>query len=210
MTSRPLRFALTGGIATGKSYCLTRFAELGAPTIDSDVLAHRAIAPGSAGFDAVVARFGREVLQPHGEIDRRRLGRIVFSDENARRDLEAIIHPAVYAAIEQWFGRLAHHASGPSSPPARLGIADVPLLYETGRAGDFDRVIVVACPPALQLTRLMARNALSETEARQRIAAQLPIDDKVRWADYVIDTGGTTAETDGRVNKLWTSVIGDR
>jgi dephospho-CoA kinase len=210
VTSRPLRFALTGGIATGKSYCLTRFAELGAPTIDSDVLAHRAVAPGSPGFDAVVARFGREVLQPHGEIDRRQLGRVVFGDENARRDLEAIVHPAVYAAIEQWFGQLASRVSGPSSSPARLGIADVPLLYETGRTADFDRVIVAACPPALQLTRLMARSALSEAEARQRIAAQLPIEDKMRWADDVIDTSGSPADTDRRVEQLWASVIGDR
>ncbi len=206
MTSRLLRVALTGGIATGKSYCLTRFAERGAPTIDADVLAHRVLAPGTAGFDAAVARFGQAIQQPNGEIDRGALGRIVFADEDARRDLEAIVHPAVYGAISLWFTGLERQAvdDGP-----QLGIADIPLLYETGHAHDFDRVIVAACLPGLQLTRLMKRNRLSEEEARQRIEAQMPIADKAQRADYVIDTSGEYAETDRQIESVWTALEKD-
>ena len=207
MSLRLLRVALTGGIATGKSYCLTRFAELGVPTVDADVLAHRAVAPGTAGFEAVVTRFGRDVLHPHGEIDRARLGQIVFADERSRRDLEAIIHPAVYKAIADWLAAI--EAAGHSP----LAIADIPLLYETGHDRDFDRVIVAACPPAVQVMRLMARNRLTEEEARLRIASQMPIEEKMRRADYVIDTSGSRADTDVRVSDVWnamTSQIGDR
>ncbi|HKW00605.1 MAG TPA: dephospho-CoA kinase [Vicinamibacterales bacterium] len=200
MSPRLLRVALTGGIATGKSYCLTRFAELGVPTVDADVLAHRAIAPGTTGFDAVITRFGRDVLHPHGEIDRARLGQIVFADERSRQDLEAIIHPAVYQAISDWLAAI--EAAGHS----RLAIADIPLLYETGRHTDFHRVIVAACPAAVQMTRLMARNRLTEEEARLRLASQMPIEEKMRRADYVIDTSGTKADTDTRVRDVWNAM----
>ena len=200
MTSRLLRVALTGGIATGKSYCLTRFAERGAPTIDADVLAHRVLAPGTPGFDAAVTRFGQAILEPHGEIDRAALGRIVFADEDARRDLEAIVHPAVYGAISLWFEGLDRSTlvGGP-----RVAIADIPLLYETGHDRDFDKVIVAACLPGMQLTRLMKRNRLSEEEAKQRIDAQMPIADKAKRADYVIDTSGEYAETDLQIEAVW-------
>ena len=200
MSRRLLRVALTGGIASGKSYCLTRFAELGVPTVDADVLAHRAMAPGTAGFEAVVTRFGPNVLHPHGEIDRARLGQIVFADERARRDLEAITHPIVYKAIADWFATIE------TSGSARLAIADIPLLYETSHDRDFDRVIVSACPPEVQLTRLMARNRLTEEEARLRLASQMPIEEKVKRADYVIDTSGAKADTDARVRDVWNAL----
>ena len=203
MSPRLLRVALTGGIATGKSYCLTRFAELGVPTVDADVLAHRAVAPGTAGFEAVVTRFGADVLHPHGEIDRGRLAQIVFADERARRDLEAITHPIVYKAIGDWFANIE------TGGTARLAIADIPLLYETGHDRDFDRVVVAACPPDVQLTRLMARNRLSEEEARLRLASQMPIEEKMRRAAYVIDTSGAKADTDTRVRDVWRSLIAD-
>ena len=117
MSSQPLRVALTGGIATGKSYCLTRFAEAGAPTIDADALARQAVAPGTSGFAAVVARFGEAVVAADGGLNREALGRIVFADAAARRALEAIIHPAVYAAIERWFDGLA--GPGAARQPSR-------------------------------------------------------------------------------------------
>jgi dephospho-CoA kinase len=201
VTPRILRVALTGGIATGKSYCLTRFAERGARTIDADVIAHRALAPGTTGLAAVVARFGQDVLQPHGELDRARLGRIVFEDAQARRDLEAITHPAVYGTITDWFASLDQ---APPAPP--LGIADIPLLYETGHDRDFDRVIVVFCPPGVQLARLMKRNALSEDDAKRRIAAQMPIEEKARRGDFVVETSGAFADTDRQIEDVWTAL----
>ena len=187
-----LRVALTGGIATGKSHCLRLFAAAGIPTIDADRLAHEAIAPGTPGHAAVVERFGPGIVASDGTIERGALGRIVFDDARARRDLEAILHPRVYRAIGEWFGAL-----GDAGEP--MGIADIPLLYETGRDIDYDAVIVASCPPAMQIERLMHRNGLSRREAEQRLAAQMPIAEKTARAGYVIDTSGSFEETENQV-----------
>jgi dephospho-CoA kinase len=189
------RVALTGGIATGKSYVRTKFEEFGVPTIDADVLARDAVASGTAGLAAVVTRFGADVLDASGALDRRKLGQIVFSDVAARRDLEAIIHPFVRAQADAWFRALdaARHP---------FAVADIPLLYETGTDSLYDAVIVTACEPEEQVRRIVARDHVTEAEARQRIAAQLPIDDKLRRADYVIRTDGTHDETDRQVRQV--------
>lgn len=192
--SSPLRVALTGGIATGKSHCLKTFAALGVPVVDADALAHEAVAPGSPGFKAVVERFGTGVLDPGGSLDRKVLGQIVFTDAAARTDLERILHPIVYAAIRAWFGLLQN---------VPFALADIPLLYETGHAGDFDRVIVAACPPNVQIARIMKRDSLSQADAERRLATQWPIDDKRERGDYVIDTTGPVAETDHQVREIW-------
>ncbi len=187
-----LRIALTGGIATGKSFCLGVFAAEGVPTIDADRLAHEAVVPGTPGHAAVVARFGAGILTPDGAIDRPALGRIIFGDDRARRELEAIIHPRVYRAVEQWFAELGDRTEA-------MGIADIPLLYETGREIDFDAVVVAACPPAMQIERLVRRNGLTAQEAAQRMASQMPIGEKTGRADHVIDTSGSFAETETQV-----------
>jgi len=189
------RVALTGGIATGKSHCLAKFAELGAPVIDADVLAREVVAPGTEALAAISARFGPTAIQQDGTLDRDSLGKVVFADDHARRDLEAIIHPVVYARIANWFDEL-------STRGAPLGIADIPLLFESGHRADFEIVIVAACPPPQQLERLLRRR-MSEEEARRRIAAQLPIAVKRDAADCVIDTGGTLADTDRRIVEVW-------
>jgi dephospho-CoA kinase len=183
--------ALTGGIATGKSYCAARFASLGVPVIDSDQLAREAVVPGTPGLTRVVERFGRDLLQPDGTLDRAALARIVFADPAARADLEAIVHPEVYRRIREWSARLP-----PATTPA---IADIPLLFETGHERDFDRVIVCACDPEEQVRRLKARDGLDEPAARARLAAQWPIEEKVKRADYVIRTDGTFEDTDRAV-----------
>lgn len=190
-----LRVALTGGIATGKSFCLSRFASLGAAVIDADVLARAAVAAGSAALDAIAARFGPSVILPDGTLDRAALGRVVFSDRASRADLEAIVHPDVYRRIDEWFATL----------PAgtRIGMADIPLLFETGHHPDFDRIIVCACDPAVQLRRLMARDHLSEADARARLAVQWPIAEKVARADYVVRTDGTRSETEESVRMVY-------
>ena len=189
------RVALTGGIATGKSHVRSRFEALGVPTIDSDVLAREAVAPGTPGLEAVIREFGRDVLDASGALDRKRLGAIVFSNQGKRRALEAIVHPAVRRATEDWFAGL--------DPSTAFAIADIPLLYETGRDKDFDTVIVAAAEPAEQLRRVMARDGLSEVEARQRIAAQLPIGEKMSRAHYVIRTDGTFDETYRQVQRVF-------
>jgi dephospho-CoA kinase len=189
-----LRAALTGGIATGKSYCLGRFAALGIPGIDADVLARDAVAVGSPGLTAVVERFGPAVLRADGSLDRQALAGIVFADRTARADLEAIVHPLVYRRVGEWFADL------PSGTPAAL--ADIPLLFETGHQHDFDRVVVCACEPEEQLRRLVARDGLSERDARARLDAQWPIGEKVARADYVIRTDGTFADTDAQIRAV--------
>ena len=193
-----LRVALTGGIATGKSHCLARFAALGVPVIDADVLARAAVEPGSPGLAAVVSRFGPSVLRPDGTLDRAELGRVVFADPSARADLEAIVHPEVYRRIRDWFAALP--------PDTAVAIADIPLLFETGHERDFDRVIVCAAEPDVQVRRVMRRDRLSEAEARARVAAQRPIGEKIARADYVVRTDGTFAETDAQVETVAASL----
>jgi dephospho-CoA kinase len=187
------KVALTGGIATGKSSVRRRFDHHGVPTVDADVLAHAAMAPGTPGAARVMERFGAAVLLPGGGVDRKALGMIVFGDAAARRALEAIIHPAVYKAITAWYTTL---------PPVPFAVADIPLLYETGRESDFDTVVVTACEPAEQVRRLRERDALSLEEALRRINAQLPIAEKARRADHVIRTDGSHAESDAQVDAL--------
>ena len=189
------RIALTGGIATGKSHVRARFEALGVPTIDSDALARQAVAAGSAGLAAVVARFGSIVLDSQGQLDRKRMAEIVFSDPAARKALEAIIHPEVQRQTNAWFASL-------DSQRHAFAIADIPLLYEVNRERDFEAVIVAACHPDVQLRRLMERDALSEADARRRIDAQLPIEEKVRRADFVIRTDGSFEDTNQKVDAL--------
>jgi dephospho-CoA kinase len=193
-----IRVALTGGIATGKSHVLALFAALGVPTIDSDILARDAVAPGTPGLAAVTERFGRGVLDQHGALDRRALAAIVFADADARRDLEAIIHPSVRAATDRWFAELA----GTAEAAPAYAVADIPLLYEVGRDRDFDRVIVTACAPETQLRRVVARDGISEAEARQRLAAQWPIAKKAQRADFVVNTEGSMGDTAAQVQAV--------
>ncbi len=189
-----VRVALTGGIATGKSHVSRALAARGIPTIDADVLAREALAPGSTGARAVVERFGDAVRAPGGAIDRKALGRIIFGDAQARRDLEAIVHPCVYERIDDWFRTV--------ESPAGFAVAEIPLLFETAREHDFDRVVVVACAPERQIERAMARDGLAEADVRARLAAQWPIREKVAKADHVIHTDGTFAETDEQIERV--------
>ncbi len=190
-----LRVALTGGIATGKSHVLERLRRRGVPCLDADVLAHGVEAAGTEATQAIEARFGGGVLAKDGSVDRRKLGPIVFADSVARRDLEAIVHPAVYRAITA--GLRAFELTG--NP--RLAVVDVPLLFESGRASDFDTVIATVCRPDIQLARLIARG-MSDADARQRLAAQLPAAEKAARANHVIDTSGAFEETDAQVDRV--------
>ena len=196
------RIALTGGIATGKSYILRRFGSLGAAVIDADLLARQAVRPGSPGLQAVERRFGASMLLPDGSLDRKALGAIVFADSKARASLESIVHPEVYRAIREWLAGLP-----PGTP---LAIADIPLVFETGQAHEFDHVVVAACQPEEQVRRIVARDALSESDARERLAAQWPIADKVARAWRVIWTDRGFAETDQQVEDIYRELTATR
>jgi dephospho-CoA kinase len=190
-----LKVALTGGIATGKSYVLERFRRLGAACLDADALAHGVTAAGTEASQAIAARFGADVLDPSGAVDRQKVGPIVFADAAARRDLEAIVHPAVRRAIAA--GLRAFEPMGSS-----VAIVDIPLLFETEGESKYSRVIATFCPPEIQVARLIARG-LTEDQARLRLAAQLPAAEKAARADFVIQTGGTFADTDAQVLAVW-------
>ena len=193
------RVALTGGIATGKSHVRAEFERLGVPTIDADTLARDAAAPGSPGLAAIVARFGANIVDENGALDRRTLGAIAFSDPSARRDLEQIIHPIVRARIDEWFAGLDIRQP--------FAIADIPLLYETGRERDFEQVIVTVCAEETQLRRVMRRDSVTEEEARQRLAAQLPTSEKASRADHVINTDGSFEETNRQVRTVYEALV---
>lgn len=195
-----LRAALTGGIATGKSYCLRRFAALGASVIDADVLARAAVAPGSPGLAAVMGRFGSAILLSDGSLDRKALGRIVFEDAKARAALESIVHPEVYRHIREWLAN--------QPPGTTLAVADIPLVFETGQAHDFDHVIVAACALEEQVRRIEARDRLSGPDARARIAAQWPLAEKVSRAWRVVWTDRGFAETDRQVDEIYRELAG--
>jgi dephospho-CoA kinase len=192
------RVALTGGIATGKSYCLRRFASLGAATIDADLLAREAVALGSPGLQAVAERFGAGVLAADGSLDRAALGRVVFADPKARAALEAIIHPDVYRRIGEWYVNLPAGTA--------VAVADIPLLFETGHQHDFDEVIVAACGPDEQVRRVMARDGLTEPDARARLAAQWPIAEKVARASRVIWTDRGFDDTNRQTREIYESL----
>ncbi len=190
-----LKVALTGGIATGKSYVLDEFRRRGVPCLDADELAHGVTTAGTEATQAIAARFGADVLAADGAVDRKKMGPIAFADAAARHDLEAIVHPAVYRAVAA--GLRAFELVG----GAPFALVDVPLLYETGHASDFNRVIATVCPPDLQIARLVERG-MSELEAHQRLAAQMSAAEKASRADFVIRTDGSFAETDRQVEKI--------
>jgi dephospho-CoA kinase len=193
-----LKVALTGGIATGKSYVLNQFRRRGVTCLDADELAHGVTSAGTEATAAIAARFGAEILSADGSVNRAKLGAIVFGDPVARKELEAIVHPEVYRALTASV-RTAELAGDP------LVIADIPLLFETGAQEQFDRVIVTTCPPAVQLARLMERG-LTEAAARQRLDAQWPTDAKTTRADFVIRTDGTREETSRQVEQVLTAL----
>jgi dephospho-CoA kinase len=190
-----LKVALTGGVATGKSYVRARIAARGVPTADADAIVHELLAAGSEVSVEITSRFGGGVALSGGGVNRRALGALVFADAAARRDLEAIVHPRVYERIAHW---MALQAQG----GVPWVLADIPLVFETGRDADFDRVVVAACAPEEQVRRLVRRDGLDADGAAARIAAQWPIEDKVRRATDVIDTSGTFAETDRQVDAI--------
>lgn len=176
-------------------------AELGAHIIDADELAHKQLEPGRGAYREIVERFGRLVLNEDGTINRKTLANIIFHDDTARFDLNKIVHPRVLAEEEKLRRDICE------IDPAAIVVIDAALLIETGNHRRFDKLVVVACDPQVQLLRLMERDRLSLEEALARIRAQMPIDQKVKYADYVIDTSGTLRETRKQVENLYRELV---
>lgn len=177
-----MRVGLTGGVASGKSTVAGMLTELGAVVIDADAIAREVVAAGTPGLAAVVAEFGEELLTEDGELDRPAMGRLVFHDEGARRRLEAIVHPLV-------FERYAEQEA--AAPAGALVVHDIPLLVESGRAQDFDAVVVVDVPHDLQVERMLGDRGWTLADAEARIAAQATRDQRLAVATHVIENTGS-------------------
>jgi dephospho-CoA kinase len=188
-----LRIGLTGGIGSGKSTVSALLAERGAVIVDADVLAREVVAAGTPGLAAVAEAFGRGVLGPDGSLDRPALAAVVFADPEARRRLDGIVHPLVRA-------RAAELAA--AAPQDAVVVHDVPLLVETGQAGAYDLVVVVAADAETRVARLV-RRGLTEDDARARIAAQATDEQRRAVADVVLDNSGTPDELAAQVDRFW-------
>lgn len=188
-----MRMALTGGIASGKTFVADELASLGATIIDSDLLAREVVEPGTEGLAAVVERFGRAILRRDGGLDRPALGRVVFSDEAARADLNAIIHPRVR--------RLADERD--AAAPRGVVVHVIPLLLEAGLVDGFTHIMVVDVPETMQLARLQERDGVDEQQAAARIDAQASRGERLAVADWVIDNSGTPEATRQQIRDWW-------
>ena len=192
-----LKVGLTGSIAVGKSFVLGVFSELGCYVIDADAVARQVVLPGTAGLKAVIEAFGEKVLKSDGSLDRVKLGEIVFADEARRQQLNSILHPFIIAVQD------AQLRDWEQQDFNGIAVVDAALMIESGGYQRFDKWIVVHCRPEVQLQRLMRRNKLSREEAEQRMATQMPQEEKKRYADYLIDTSGEFAETRRQTEEVY-------
>jgi len=190
-----LRVGLTGGIASGKSAVAAMLRERGYDVLDADSLGHELMRPGQAAYDDIVREFGRDVLAADLSVDRAKLGAIVFGDAEKRTALNRILHPRILDAVQRWFAAL-DRVGGPA-----FAFVEAALLVEAGYRSVLDRLVVCWTKPEQQIERLVARG-LSAEQARSRVAAQMPVEEKRRAADHLIDCSGSPAETEQQVEKL--------
>lgn len=196
-----LRVGLTGSIAVGKSFVVSVFAELGCHVLDADLTAREVVLPGTPGLQAIVQEFGAEVLIADGTLDRKQLGALVFADENRRLRLNHILHPFIIARQDEILREWERE------DPNGIGIVDAALMIESGGYKRFDKLIVVHCRPEVQLERLMLRDGLAHDEAQRRIAAQMPQEEKQKFADYLIDTSDGFDLTKAQTVRVYEKLI---
>jgi dephospho-CoA kinase len=177
-----LKVGLTGSIAVGKSFVCGVFRELGCHVLDADLTAREVVEPNTRGLSRIIENFGTAVLRPTGELDRAKLGELVFADRGKLDLLNSIVHPLVFEAQDAWL------RDREREDPDGIAIVDAALMIESGGYKRFEKLIVVWCEAGVQLARLMARNGLSESEAERRIASQMPQEEKKKFADLLIDT----------------------
>lgn len=192
-----LKVGLTGGIATGKSFVLGVLHELGCEVMDADQTAREVVEPGQPAFKEIVANFGNEIVGEDGKLDRPKLGAIIFNDAAQREKLNSIVHPKVFEAQAGWLAEIE------SRNPQAVVIIDAALMIETGSYQRFDKLIVVYCEPKIQLERLMARNNLTLDEATVRISSQMPSSEKLKFANFTINTSFGFEDTRSQVEMLY-------
>ncbi|MBE9546025.1 MAG: dephospho-CoA kinase [Proteobacteria bacterium] len=192
-----MNVGLTGGIASGKSTVAKMFREKGAYLIDFDVLVYSLEEPGAPAWEKIVESFGSEILRDDRTIDREKLGAIIFNDSEKREKLNSIVHPLVF---EEWERQISNIKK--ENPDAVI-VSDIPLLIEVGRVDAVDVVVLVYVSAEEQVRRLMRRDRYSREEALVRLDSQMPIDEKLRYADFVINSGGSPEETREQVDDIW-------
>jgi len=200
---RFLLVGLTGSIATGKSTVSRMFAHLGARVIDADLLAREVVMPGQPAYARIVEEFGPQVVQEDGSLDRKALGAVVFADAAKRKRLEEITHPAIGARQQRILSVLDEEAF------EGVVIWDAALLFEGGGVAKMDRVVVVYADPETERRRLMERDGLSDADARARIASQMPVAEKAKLADHVIDNSGTREDTERQVQTVYGALLAE-
>jgi dephospho-CoA kinase len=195
-----LRVGLTGGLASGKSFVGKTLAELGCFLISADELGHAVLEPGGEAYAPAIREFGAEIVEPDGRIDRRKLAALVFHDPARLTALNALVHPPVREKTRALLDEFA------SRDPDGIAVVEAAILVETGRYRDFDRLILAVCGRELQIERAMARDNATREEVLDRMNRQMPLEDKIKYADYVIDTSGTKDETRARVRAVYDSL----
>ncbi len=196
-----LRVGLTGSIGVGKSFVASIFTELGCHVLDADLTAREVVMPGMPGLNAIVQEFGEEILNTDGTLDRKRLGALIFADENRRQRLNHILHPFIIARQDEILREWERE------DPKGIGIVDAALMIESGGYKRFDKLIVVHCRPEVQLERLMLRDKLSRDEAQRRIASQMSQEEKQKFADYLIDTSDGFDPARSRTVEVYNQLI---
>jgi dephospho-CoA kinase len=195
-----ISIGLTGGLASGKSLVARIFKSLGCALIDTDAIARDVVVPGTAGWQAVVKEFGPHILAENNTIDRPKLAGIIFNDAGRREILNSILHPLIMRAVRE------QAAAIEAGDPDAVVVVDVPLLIECGMQDDFDEVVVVWTPRETQISRMMERDGLPEAEARQRLAAQLPLDQKKAYATFVVENDADEEKTEAQVRRIFSDL----
>jgi dephospho-CoA kinase len=189
-----LRVGLTGGIASGKTTVASMLRERDVPVLDADPLGHALLEPGQAAYEETVAAFGKDILDAYGNVNRAKLGALIFADAEKRARLNQILHPRILQVVQKWFAAL-DEPDGPA-----FAVVEAALLVEANYTSNLDKLIVCWCRPEQQMERLLQRG-LTEQEAQRRSAAQMPLDEKRKRADIVIDCSGSFEETERQVHQ---------
>jgi dephospho-CoA kinase len=195
-----LRVGLTGSIGVGKSYVSGVLTELGCHVVDADVVARRVVEPGSEGLRRIVEALGEWALRPDGTLDRAAVGAVIFKDGAKRELVNSLLHPLIIAEQDEALRRWERE------DPRGIGVVDAALMIESGGHGRFDKLVVVHCRPEVQLERLMRRNGYTREEAAARIGAQMPQEEKLRYADFKIDTSGSFEEARGQTEEVYAAL----
>ncbi len=192
-----LKVGLTGGLASGKTHVARLLQDLGCHVIQADQLGHEVLQRGGEAYDDVVREFGPHILAPEGEVDRKALGRIVFADPARLATLNSLVHPHVFRRQEEFFAQIARNDS------QGIAVVEAAIMIESGSHRRYDRLVLTVCPPDIQIRRFMERDGATEEEARRRLARQMPLEEKRKFADYVIETSGTKEETRRQTREVY-------